>query len=254
MLFKFLSKGEFTMQSNTAEIGNRTFNFSSFSVEEKRCKCDPFTVRDGHYVGHDGFVVPKDFQEFYKRFPNYVHRWVIKHAGMSASQEDIEDWTQDLIIHLSCLPQKSKYCEAGKKDIVATFDALKHHGANEARFRNYINLCLANKFRTMHSKRMKDGLCRPGNFHFDGEKADEELLKKCPLVTLPFGSFQRHTQVRRMFVAKFIDEAEVSCTSWGGKTRRLCPPYRHSWRLARGAKRPIGWESRNSNLIACTLD
>lgn len=142
------------MQSNTAEIGNRPVNFSSFSVEKKRCECDPFTVRDGHYVGHDGFVVPKDFAEFYKRFPGYVHRWAIKHAGTSASQEDKEDWTQDLLIHLSRLPQISKYREAGKVDIVATFDPLRQHGANEARFRNYVNLCLANKFRTMHSKRM----------------------------------------------------------------------------------------------------
>lgn len=163
------------MQSNTAEVENLPLSFSSFSVEKKRFKCDPFAIRDGHYVGHDGFVVPKDFAEFYKRFPDYVHRWVIKHVGMSASREDIEDCTQDLIIHLSCLPQTSKYREAGKEDIVATFDPLRHHGANEARFRNYINLCLANKFRTMHSKRMKDALCRPGNFSVDGEKADQDL-------------------------------------------------------------------------------
>ena len=163
------------MQSNTAEIGNRPVNFSSLSVEKKRCKSDPFTIRDGHYVGHDGFVVPKDFAEFYKRFPDYVHRWVIKHAGTPASQEDIEDWTQDLIIHLSRLPQTSKYRETGKEDIVATFDPLRQHGANEARFRNYINLCLANKFRTMHSKRMKDALCRPGNISLDAEKADGDL-------------------------------------------------------------------------------
>jgi hypothetical protein len=112
------------MQSNTAEIGNRPVNFSSFSVE-KRSKCDPFTIRDGHYVGHDGFVVSKDFAEFYKRFPDYVHRWVIKHTGTSASQEDIEDWTQDLIIHLSRLPQTSKYRWTGKEDIVATFEATR---------------------------------------------------------------------------------------------------------------------------------
>ena len=75
----------------------------------------------------------------------------------------MEDWTQDLLIHLSRLPLTSKYREAGNEDIVATFDPVKHYGANEARFRNYINLCLTNKFRTMHSKRMKDPLCRPGN-------------------------------------------------------------------------------------------
>jgi hypothetical protein len=96
---------------------------------------------------------------------------------MSASRQDIEDWTQDLIIHLSCLPQTSKYRKAGKEDIVATFDPLRHHGASEARFRNYINLCLANKFRTMYSKRMKDALCRSGDFSLDGGNADEEMTE-----------------------------------------------------------------------------
>lgn|SRR5487761_316710 len=138
-------------------------------------KPDPFTIKNGRSVGSDGFVVPKDFAECHERFPDYVYRWVSRHAATSASQEDIEDWTQDLLIHLSCLSLTSKYCEAGKKDIVATFDPLRHYGANEARLRNYINLCLANKFRTMRSKRMKDALCRPGNLPLGGEKADESL-------------------------------------------------------------------------------
>jgi hypothetical protein len=69
----------------------------------------------------------------------------------------------------------SKYREAGKKDIVATFDPLRHYGANEARFRNYINLCLANKFRSMHSKRMRDALCRPGNLSLGGENVNEDV-------------------------------------------------------------------------------
>jgi hypothetical protein len=81
---------------------------------------------------------------------------------------DLEDWTQDLLIHLYHLPQISKHREAGKEDIVETFDPMKHYGANEARFRNYINLCLASKFRTMHSKRMHDALCRPAKLSLSG--------------------------------------------------------------------------------------
>jgi hypothetical protein len=162
------------MTSNTVELESDPVNFPSFSVEKKSYKSDPFTIKDGRSVGSDGFVIPKDFAEFHERFPDYVRRWVSKHAAPAASQEDIEDWTQDLLIHLSHLSLASKYREAGKKDIVATFDPLRHHGANEARFRNYINLCLANKFRTMHSKRMKDALCRAGNLSLAGEKADED--------------------------------------------------------------------------------
>jgi hypothetical protein len=163
------------MTSNTVEIESHPVNFPSFSVEKRTYKPDPFTIKDGRSVGSDGFVVPKDFAEFHERFPDYVHRWVSKHADRSNPKEDVEDWTQDLLIHLSCLPLTSKYREAGKKDIVATFDPLRHYGANEARFRNYINLCLANKFNTMHSKCMKDAQCRPGNLSLGGENADQDL-------------------------------------------------------------------------------
>ena len=62
----------------------------------------------------------------------------------------MEDRTQALLIHQLNLPQTSKYREAGKKDIIQTFDPVKHYGANEARFRNYVNLCLANKFKTIY--------------------------------------------------------------------------------------------------------
>jgi hypothetical protein len=46
---------------------------------------------------------------------------------------------------------------------VQTFDPAKHHGANQPRFLNYVNLCLANKFRTMRSKRRRDAMCRTSN-------------------------------------------------------------------------------------------
>jgi hypothetical protein len=60
-----------------------------------------------------------------------------------------------------------------RKDIVQTFDPARHYGAIQRRFQNYINLCLANKFRTMYAARMKNPLCRTGNLslsgHVDGE-------------------------------------------------------------------------------------
>jgi len=163
------------MQSNTVAVQNPQINFADFSVENQPAKFDSFTVMDGRYVGNDGFVVPRDFEEFYERFPDYVRQWVSKHTPWFGSKEDLEDWTQDLMIHLYHLPQPSKYREAGKKDIVETFDPLKHYGANEARFRNYINLCLTNKFRTMHSKRMKDALSHPRNLSLDAETEGKDL-------------------------------------------------------------------------------
>jgi hypothetical protein len=43
-----------------------------------------------------------------------------------------------------------------------------HHGANAARFFNYINLCLGNKLRSIRSKRMKNPICRSGNVSLGG--------------------------------------------------------------------------------------
>jgi hypothetical protein len=159
MLFKSFRK-EVSMQSNTAAVEIQV-NFADFSVENH--KPDPFTIVDGRYVGHDGFVVPKNFDEFHERFPQYVRNWVNRQGDRSTPKEDMEDWTQDLLIHLRYLPAISKHRETGKEDIVQTFDPHKHHGANSARFFNYINLCLGNRFRTIYSKRMKNPLCRPGN-------------------------------------------------------------------------------------------
>src|ERR1700683_4696245 len=163
------------MQSNTAAVANQPVKFTNISVENR--KPDPFTVADGHYVGHDGFVVPKNFEEFHERFPQYVRNWENRHVDRSAPKEDVEDWTQDLLSHLRFLPATSKHRQVGNEDIVQTFDPHKHHGANQARFQNYINLCLGNKFRTIYLKRMKNPLCRPGNLslttHWDETDRDQ---------------------------------------------------------------------------------
>jgi hypothetical protein len=160
------------MQSNTAVVGNQEMNFASFSVENR--KSDTFTVVDGRYTGHDGFVVPKNFVEFHERFPEYVGNWVRRHVDRSTSKEDVEDWTQDLLIHLQYLPAISKHRKAGDEDIVQTFDPHKHYGANSARFFNYINLCLGSKFSTMRSARMKNPLCHPGNVSLSTDCTDTD--------------------------------------------------------------------------------
>jgi len=61
---------------------------------------------------------------------------------------------------------------------VQTFDPHKHFGANSARFFNYINLCLGNKFRTIYTKRMTNPLCRPGNLSLTThwEEADRDQV------------------------------------------------------------------------------
>ena len=87
---------------NTAIATNQPIFPLNLSVEKKQYKTDPFTLIDGRYVGHDGFVVPKDFNEFHQRFPHHIPNWVKRHGNRLALKEDLEDWTQDLarIIHI----------------------------------------------------------------------------------------------------------------------------------------------------------
>jgi hypothetical protein len=125
---------------------------------------DPFYVSsDGHFVGDDGFVVPMDFEEFFGRFPNYVRNWVRHHAYGRICKEDIEDWSQDLLAHLSVLPAVSKYRETGKNDVVQTFDPFRQYGASERRFKSYINFCLTNHFKTIYCKHARNPLSCPTN-------------------------------------------------------------------------------------------
>jgi len=65
-----------------------------------------------------------------------VRNWVARHVDKSTPKQDVEDWTQDLLIHLHCLPPNSKHRESGKQDVVQTFDPIKQYGASRARFPN----------------------------------------------------------------------------------------------------------------------
>jgi hypothetical protein len=55
-------QGDVSMQSNTTAVANQPVNFPSFSFENR--PSDSLSIRDGRFVGHDGFVVPRNFEEF----------------------------------------------------------------------------------------------------------------------------------------------------------------------------------------------
>lgn len=150
-------------------------------------KGDPFYIsEDGHFIGMDGFVVPKDFEEFIDRHPKYIENWVRRRLSGQGIEEDIEDWCQDLMIHMKYLPPTSKHRKNGKTDVFQTFDPFSQYGATERRWRNYINYCLANKYNTIHGKRAKNPVCRAGNLSLasetnpevHGEVTDEYVYSK----------------------------------------------------------------------------
>jgi hypothetical protein len=127
---------------------------------------DVYTVRDGHFVGHDGFIVPNSFSEFYQRFPTYIADWVRRRVRGCVSATEAEDWTQELLLHLAALPIDSIHRSRGKEDVIQTFVPERMHGANEARFRSFINQCLTNRFNTLYVKWRKRPLSNPSNLPF----------------------------------------------------------------------------------------
>lgn len=74
---------------------------------------ESFTVsEDGHYVGADGFLVPRDFREFFDRDPFWVRRWVTRRVGRRFGQNAVFDLEQELLLYLCALSPKSR---AGRK-------------------------------------------------------------------------------------------------------------------------------------------
>ena len=132
---------------------------------------ESFTVsEDGHYVGTDGFLVPRDFGEFFERDPFWVCRWVTKRVGRRFGRDGVFDLEQELLLYLCALPSKSRFREEGANgrsmgcaDIIQCFDPVRHYGATAARFHNFLNLCLRNRLSTILMKRRREPLCDPRN-------------------------------------------------------------------------------------------
>jgi len=147
-------------------------------------RSDPFTIsEDGHIVGHDGFVIPKDFAEFYAWFPQYVRNFVRWNPAPFADREDRE---QQLLMHLMTLPEDSKFRQAGCRDRIEAFrpDAC---GASEKRFFWYIDHCLRNHYYSQWRRVAANPVRRPGE---------------------PFDERYVYSQVSRWFSASRIPSAE----------------------------------------------
>jgi hypothetical protein len=109
----------------------------------------------GHYVGDDGFVVPRNFDEFYERYPKYVLNWAKKRINHFQVDEEVEDWAQDLLIYLKFSPARSfNRGEANKvcRGVIEAFDPGEQGGASEPIFRRYLNAVLAQLFNARLSR------------------------------------------------------------------------------------------------------
>jgi len=183
------------------------------TVEQVAPHDDAYIVRDGHFVGHDGFIVPKSFSEFYERFPAFVADWVKRRVRGTASETEAEDWTQELLMHLAALPACSKFRKEGKVDVIQTFSPDRMHGANEARFRSFINRCLGNKHSTLYVKWRKRPLSNPANLPFeaDGEHgASDEFCHSHSEYLRQAGCRSREREEQRFRLGEFVCFGEAS--------------------------------------------
>lgn len=183
---------------------------------------DPFTVQDGHYVGHDGFVVPNSFAEFYRRFPAYVANRVRSRTRGCTSRSEAEDWTQQLLLFLAALPTNSIHRKSGKHDVIQTFAPEKMHGANEARFRSFINRCLTNKFNTLYGKWRMQPPSNPNNLPFSMDFEDGVDDGFCHANSTNLRARQRRsseTYEQRLRLDEFVRRWEPSIPGLGQLVR-----------------------------------
>jgi hypothetical protein len=130
---------------------------SYMSMKLRKGRKGQFAVAgDGHYVGEDGFVVPRNFDELYERYPKYVLNWAKKRLNRFTVDEDVEDYTQDLLIYLKFSPARS--FNRGEADkvccgVIEAFDPGEQGGASEPIFRRYLNAALAQLFNAIVAKR-----------------------------------------------------------------------------------------------------
>lgn len=192
---------------------------------------EPFSFSsDGHIVGRDGFVVPKDFDEFYERNPMGVRRWLTKRLHKVVSDDTLMELEQELLLHLCSLPEKSKYRKRGTHthvqgctDRIQCFDPIRQHGASAKRFFNYVSLCLTNRLYTILSRQTKNLLCNEQNLSITDSAPDDAQRVNSRQQTEVGGEYLYHhsatarresdkagwqANVQLVFVQEFMDFVE----------------------------------------------
>jgi hypothetical protein len=178
-------------------------------------------------VGEDGFIVPKDFAEFFERYPLRVRSWVTRRLQGRFCQDTILDLEQDLLVYLCALAPDSRFRKKGAngradgcRDVIQCFDPARHYGATAGRFHNFINLCLANRLSTILARRRHDAICDPRNLSLGVFEVSEEngngaecagrideafLLKHSEAFA---AGFRRRTQAENPVLKMYIREFE----------------------------------------------
>ncbi len=137
---------------------------------------------DGHFIGQDGFVVPRSFEEFFERHPRYV-RGRVRLCWPNGTDSEREDHESELLIFLMSLPDKSKFRALGYngfpygcKDRIQTFNPDLAFGASGPRFFNYIKIILTNRLISLWQKAASNPLRASNTSSFYSPEPDGTLL------------------------------------------------------------------------------
>jgi len=187
-LFKFQTSGfravetinRFSVSSGVSSRHNLHEQTAEEPIEDPL----PYTLSaDGHIISHDGFVIPKDFAEFYSRFPLHVSRFV-RRTWTRASNTDRDDREQELLLHLMSVPENSKFREQGYSDRIQIFQPERAYGASRKQFFRFVDLLLKNYVIKKGAADLRRPLLRAstlsiGSLKGSGEIINEEYIMLC---------------------------------------------------------------------------
>lgn len=131
--------------------------------------------RGRNWVDESAFELPRDFTDFYSRFPRFVRDFV-RRRTMSQPHEDQQDLESELLQFLMGLPETSKFRAPGTNghktgcyDRIMTFNPARCGGGTPGHFFAYLNRILLNRFITLQKKRKTDPAYRSDTLRLSDE-------------------------------------------------------------------------------------
>jgi hypothetical protein len=177
---------------------------------------DPYTISgDGHFIGHDGFIVPRSVEELIDRYPRYL-RDRVRRRWWHASTAEREDYESELLVFLMTLPKDSKFRTPGYngfpqgcKDRVQTFSPDDAYGASEPRFFHYLKVILTNHFNSLWAKTFSDPIRHHDTLNLyssdhDGDVIDESYLHTLTSEIATLGTNYDLVIEENIFVDEFV--------------------------------------------------
>jgi len=160
-------------------------------LEKPSLKRDPYSIsEDGHFVGHDGFIVPNSVEEFIERYPRCIHDRV-RLRWPHVSVVEREDYESELLIFLMILPEESKFRTPGYngfphgcKDRIQTFSPDRSYGAAEPRFFHYLKIILTNYFNSLWKRTLSNPLQRYDTLSLFSADADGTIIDDAYIANL----------------------------------------------------------------------